>query len=170
MSADLTQNGLIFAFTGKEGSNLITAQEGFYNQIASEIVSLEAQVIFTDGLQAELENEISSAGKSLEEGNLYIFQIQNGEINFLEVKEGLDSSVNWADAARIFAINYQNLESEDGRYKWGQKVPQTGEYLCVDCGYILELEAGKTFPICEVCLSGCPEGPSGAEGAFWEMV
>jgi hypothetical protein len=32
------------------------------------------------------------------------------------------------------------------------------------------LEAGKIFPICEVCLAGEPSGPSGPKEGYWERV
>jgi len=163
MSADISQNGLIFTFTGN-------AQEENYNAIAGDFAGLNAQVDFADGLVAELQSEVENAGKKVGENNLYIFVVENGQVNFLEVKEGIDDAQNWAEAIKSFAENYQVSSDEGGMYKWGQKVPQAGEYLCVDCGYILELEEGKTFPICETCLSGEPDGPTGPEGAFWELV
>jgi len=170
MSIDKTQNGLVFIFTGKEGSAFLSSQQEFYNTLSSSFESLSAQVEFADGLVEDFATELDRVGKTADDGNLYIFRLDGGEVDFLEVKENPDSNQNWIEGILTFAQNYQTTEQENNMYKWGQKVPHTGEFLCVDCGYIIELEEGKTFPICEVCLSGEPDGPSGPEGAFWESV
>jgi hypothetical protein len=48
--------------------------------------------------------------------------------------------------------------------------------MCNDCGFILTIDddsdykIGMSFPICDVCQAGEPEGPSGPNEAFWQKI
>lgn len=57
-------------------------------------------------------------------------------------------------------------------YHKGEEVPEGGTYVCVPCGYQMNLEPGKTFPECAACLAGTPDGPEeyvkGTE--IWEKM
>jgi hypothetical protein len=88
----------------------------------------------------------------------------------LELRNNIDKKVNWAEVMATFIDNYNDLELDNGFYKWGQLVPEDAEYLCKDCGYILDLKEGDIFPICEVCLSGEPDGPSTDKEGYWEKI
>jgi hypothetical protein len=88
----------------------------------------------------------------------------------LETRNNIDSKVNWAKVMETFVANYNDQELDNGFYKWGQVVPEDGEFLCKDCGYILDLKQGEVFPICEVCLSGEPDGPSTDKEGYWERI
>ncbi len=57
-------------------------------------------------------------------------------------------------------------------YHKGEEVPEAGAYVCVPCGYKMDLGQGVNFPECAACLAGSEDGPeeyaSGAE--IWEKV
>lgn len=101
-----------------------------------------------------------------------IYKVQeNGcDVTILVNKSGLETGTPLVDLADIFYDNYSQRESENGLYKWGQRVPKTADYICVDCGYIEEFKEGSVFTVCEACLSGEFEGPSGPKVGYWEMV
>jgi hypothetical protein len=103
--------------------------------------------------------------------NLIIFKRDGDELTYLVHKESPEHEYEWITVVSDFADNYFNPNPNDQKlYKWGQIVPEAGDYLCVDCGYIATFEAGDIFPVCEVCLSGEPAGPTSSDGAFWEKV
>jgi hypothetical protein len=53
----------------------------------------------------------------------------------------------------------------------GQIVTESGDYLCIDCGFIESFEVGEIFPVCEVCLSGDPSAVDAKEAeGYWELV
>ncbi len=65
------------------------------------------------------------------------------------------------------------VDSTNTIFSVGEKVPFSGRYVCVPCGYTQYFEKGDMFTICEVCLAGTPDGPTGYESAdseFWEYV
>jgi hypothetical protein len=100
-----------------------------------------------------------------------IYQLQEEiSIKILTSKSGLEIGTPWVDLADIFYDNYSQKEPENGLYKWGQRAPQTADYICVDCGYIEEFPEGAVFTVCEACLSGEFGGPSGPKIGYWEMV
>ncbi|MFA6524850.1 MAG: hypothetical protein WCT33_01110 [Patescibacteria group bacterium] len=57
-------------------------------------------------------------------------------------------------------------------YYAGDKAPETGEYLCMPCGYKSKLEKGEKFPECVSCL--IPQKKVDidevADDATWEKV
>ncbi len=112
----------------------------------------------------------------IEDGsNPHFSSLKNGFVilsndRILETRNNIDKKENWAEIMQIFLANYSDTELDDGYYKWGQVVPEDGEFLCKDCGYILDLKEGDIFPICEVCLSGEPEGPSTPSQGYWEKI
>lgn len=104
-----------------------------------------------------------------------IFAVKNDTDSTLVVKTfRLNPEIehDWFKVIEDFLINYsQETPDKNGFYKWGQIVRVTGEYLCVDCGYIFELNEGDVFPICEVCLSGDITSPdSKTDKGYWELV
>lgn len=112
--------------------------------------------------------------KNLTSDNYLLFlEISGEKIDYLTHRDKLEKEINWPAVTRQFAINFYTQDPDNGYYRWGQKVPRTGDYLCKDCGYVLTLNAGSVFPICEVCFSGDPNSPDGyakpAEG-FWEAI
>jgi hypothetical protein len=97
------------------------------------------------------------------------FAIYNGD-KMLVSASGISTKYNWLEVFVTFAKNFKNHDMIDGFWAWGQVVPVTGEYLCKDCGYIEEFQAGDVFPICEVCQAGEPDGPSTPEMGYWEQI
>jgi rubrerythrin len=55
-------------------------------------------------------------------------------------------------------------------YKVGELSPQTGQYQCVICGYVMEFKAGEPFVICSVCQAGAVGGPRGPEEGVWVLL
>lgn len=58
-------------------------------------------------------------------------------------------------------------------YKIGDEVPQSGQYLCVPCGYVQYFNEGDLFTTCDACLAGTPDGPEGYkqdEADFWQLI
>jgi rubrerythrin len=103
--------------------------------------------------------------------NLILCKIENDQFVYLDTKENPENKHNWIQAMLEVSKNYTQTDPDsNGYYKWGQMVPENGEYLCIDCGYIEEFVAGSVFPICEVCLAGEPGGPSETNQGFWEKI
>jgi rubrerythrin len=104
-------------------------------------------------------------------GNAFaILSGNEGDYKLLDYKNNISDKFNWIEVFSQFATNYADTNLEDGFYKWGQIVPKTADYLCKDCGFIAEFEAGTVFPICEVCQAGEPDGPSTPAEGYWEEV
>lgn len=57
-------------------------------------------------------------------------------------------------------------------YHKDEEVPVSGTYVCVPCGYKMQLEQDDTFPECMACLAGTSDGPEEyVEGQeLWERV
>lgn len=107
---------------------------------------------------------------SVWDSQLIVVQKDNNKEILVENIERLDEKSDWIKVIRELSQNLQNTDSEDGLWRWGQIVSETGGYLCVDCGFIIQLEAGSIFPVCEVCLSGLPNGPATTSVGYWEKV
>ncbi len=97
------------------------------------------------------------------------FAIYSGD-KMLVSATGISIKHNWLDVFATFADNFKNPDPIDGFYAWGQVVPETGEYLCKDCGYIEEFQAGDVFPVCEVCQAGEPDGACSPNEGYWEKI
>lgn len=58
-------------------------------------------------------------------------------------------------------------------YKIGDVIPQTGEYVCVPCGYVQYFEAGNLFTTCDACFAGTDLGPveyKDSQSEFWKFI
>jgi hypothetical protein len=97
------------------------------------------------------------------------FAIYDNE-KMLVSASGISTKHNWLEVFVTFAKNFKNPDMIDGFYAWGQVVPETGEYLCKDCGYIEEFQAGDVFPVCEVCQAGEPNGACEPAEGYWEKI
>jgi hypothetical protein len=161
---------LIFVFVTDEGSDLQTTQS---QNIQARESHLQAAGINAFFAQESTVTELSDnlADKPNLDGSVVIFRKTGENLDYVENIPDISNSDNWAEMAETYSKNYKETEpDEDGLFKWGQVVQEDGEYLCVDCGYIINLVKGDILPICEVCLSGLPEGPSGPEKGFWEKI
>jgi len=75
-----------------------------------------------------------------------------------------------------FTIDFGQDTTGKDIFCFGNVIPEEGDYLCNDCGYVLsvtkngEFQPGMVFPTCEVCQSGEPDGPSGAHQDFWQKL
>ena len=166
MSAFEKNLKIIFVFTSK---NLFESQKSNFDSLKNFAKTKGAGVYYKDS--QELKQISSDYQQKDTEGDLAIFTQENGQLALLEVLNDLSDSEDWGQALKTYLENRENQSpDEEDMYRWGQVVPEAGEYLCVDCGFVLELEQGQAFPICEVCLSGLPEGPSSPDKGFWEKV
>lgn len=75
-----------------------------------------------------------------------------------------------------FMLDYSQDITQKDTFCFGNIIPEEGDYLCNDCGYVLsvtkdgEYQPGMVFPTCDVCQSGEPDGPSGAHQDFWQKL
>jgi len=78
---------------------------------------------------------------------------------------------NWIKVIEVFLKNTKQPEAvEENIYAFGQPVPEDGEYLCTDCGFIEDFKVGQYFDVCEVCLAGDPDGPLEIDAGYWEKI
>ncbi len=96
----------------------------------------------------------------------------NDKYNLVSIRINPEDEYDWKKVILDFIENYHNQNTDkNGYFKWGQVVPETAEYMCVDCGLILELTKDSIFPICEVCLSGDPSATDAKSNeGFWEKI
>jgi hypothetical protein len=177
--------GHFFAFfTGKPDSKLFQSQLESAKATAEQLELREVSVFFLS--QEETEDDtglfildpdlevlegVSKFSKNNPGERMFVMQLLDGNLTLIDQKENPEHDSDWVKALLQFGDNYNDMNPDaDGYYKWGQKAPENGEYLCKDCGYILELEEGQVFPICEVCLAGEPNGPSTPEEGYWEKI
>lgn len=175
------EDGLVAVFTTKIDSDFAKKQLENLSKIylgdikvyflTTESGTSESEFFLSDPNRELINQADYLKAKSNVSENLVIFKKTGSEFQYLVHKENPEHQYDWMPTVSEFAINYANTSPDDkGLWKWGQIVPEDGEYLCVDCGFIESFVAGTVFPVCEVCLSGEPAGPSGAEVAFWERV
>jgi len=177
-------DGLVFLFTAKPDSKFALQQLANLQEVKSQLENLNASVLFATDEEMACETldyvlddtrELVNlspvvAGQKTLGTNFVVFKKTGENLEYQETKESPDNS-NWPEAFVTVAENYKVKEpNDDNYYKWGQLVPETCEYLCIDCGFIIEFKEGQVFPICEVCFSGEPTGPQGPDGAYWEKV
>jgi hypothetical protein len=178
------KDGIIILFSSKVNSPFANTQLPILSEKKSEIESHGGQVFFITDAEETTDNEfflvdtereiinLSQRAKNQKNlgDNLIVYRKTGDKLEHLETKENPEKDSDWITAAVDFLKNYNDTELEDGYWKWGQVVPETGEYLCKDCGYIEEFAKGSIFPICEVCLAGEPSGPSTSAEGYWELV
>jgi hypothetical protein len=154
-----------------EQQNSILVESGITVKILNygDISSSEYVIDDTEG---EIWRQAEGLKNSKKPGeNLILARLSGQDLEILELKPQLEKDLDYLEALESVAANYQDTtEPSDGYFKWGQLVREDGEYLCKDCGYILELREGQIFPICEVCLSGQPDGPAGPNEGYWEKI
>lgn len=170
---------LFFVITTKPGSKIAGKTLEDRAKFEAKLKAKKGQVILvsqnTEGEGFVLDEEgflkgyVNSLGREYGE-NLVVLQLNGGELKFVELKQAPNPNTNWMEALEQYAENYGDGEPDGAYYKWGQVVAETGEYYCKDCGFVLNLEAGQLFPICESCLSGEPDGISGPETGYWEKI
>jgi hypothetical protein len=179
--ADIKQS-LLAVFTIPAGSDFANKTQALLDAKKTELEGKNIKVLFvtnsgnTDSpdfvLDTDMEIINQATGVTNKKAeNLVLFKLENGAAKYLIHKESPEHEYDWITVVSDFADNYFNPNPNDQNlYKWGQVVPEAGDYLCIDCGYIASFEAGDIFPVCEVCLSGEPAGPTSSDGAYWEKV
>jgi hypothetical protein len=154
------------------GQKIVDSQQDNYNELKSELESKGIKVILTTDLSTEpdFQNSLAFAKINLKENSFAVFETTNSTTKFVDYKNNISTGFNWIEVFGQFADNYANEDMDYGFYRWGQIVPETADYLCKDCGYIVEFQQGDIFPICEVCQAGEPDGPSTPDQGYWEKV
>ncbi len=177
---------LIAFIVAKPESDLAKREIANFQALSEELNQAKIQIFFVTNQGEASASEVDywldeareyinlaepiSKQKTLSE-NVIIYKKTGEQLQYLVHKELPEAEYNWVEVIKQFGLNYQNTEPDSRNlWRWGQIVQETGEYLCVDCGYILELEAGAVFPVCEVCLSGEPSGPATPETGYWEKI
>jgi hypothetical protein len=138
------------------GPEVVSTQQGYLTANQSQLDS--------NNISISLQSDTSVPGVK---GNGFV--IMDGSKTLTSVS-GISTKHNWIEVLNQFAINYAKSDDDNGFYAWGQIVPETGEYLCKDCGYVGEFQAGDVFPICDVCQAGEPDGPCAPDEGFWEKI
>jgi hypothetical protein len=171
----LDENCFAVLFTAQD-SELSQSQKPF---IDSHSADLADQSLIFDILDATHENMIrpyfehnSSLLKRSNLGDLLLFFKKiDGRPKLISIREKPESKYDWVAVFLQFVANHSNLEPDaDNSWRFGQIVIEAGEYMCRDCGYIEEFKVGQIFPVCEVCLSGDPEGPVDTSAGYWEKL
>ena len=148
------------------GDKLSDTQMPFYEKEKHSLKSDNLRILFSSDLSQN--SDIQELCQGAKDGSFYLF---DDSLIQLEKRSSIDTKIDWINVFKQFVSNYLDSDPDvDGMYCWGQRAPETAEYLCKDCGYILELQKGEIFPVCEVCLSGEPDGPSGIDQGYWEKV
>jgi hypothetical protein len=166
-------DGLVAVVVANPTSALYSNEFSRYSTAQSDLSAVGVHVIFvTDDTQTDRLKKLDIfSGQSKIPHSIVYLEKKGVELKYLTHKEDPESDGNWTEATRQFGVNYTDTQVDDKNlWKWGQVVQEDGDYLCVDCGYIGEFKKGEVFPICEVCLSGDPAGPSGPEAGYWERV
>jgi hypothetical protein len=108
--------------------------------------------------------------KSLENSCFIVFEKLNDHSHpeILEIIKFPDYSLDWIGAVDQYQENYLKEQPIDNLYCWGQQAYETKEALCTNCGYIIEVQKGKTYPHCPACDAGLPDSPSHPNNPFWQ--
>jgi hypothetical protein len=154
------------------GQKIVDSQQGYYDDLKSELESKGVSVALASDLSTnpDIQNALAVSKINLKENSFAVFEINGDKTKFVDYKNNISSSLNWIETFGQFADNYADDQPEGDYWRWGQIVPETGDYLCKDCGYIAEFQQGDIFPICEVCQAGEPDGPSTPDQGYWERV
>jgi hypothetical protein len=183
--AGLIHDGLIVLFCCDTQSELAKSQLEHLSNQSTALKDSDISIFFLTDEDQEGGNKntlydpnlsIASQIPSLCKRNehcesMIILEKRGDEFQLLNTRENPEPEHNWVDILLQFESNYRNNQPENGlHYRYGQIVPKTGEYMCIDCGYISEYKAGSVFPVCEVCLSGDPNGPVSTDKGFWEFI
>lgn len=179
------KDGLIAVFSGNSDSELFSTQYSNYLDSIADFEGLPLQVVFVsnqnhiakeEGKLCDVNREVLNLNPELAKREelcdfLFVLKKEGSAISNIFTREKPENELNWLEYLHHFVCNYVNNDPDaDGLWRVAQIVPKTGEYLCVDCGYIEELQQGVIFPVCEVCQSGDPEGPSPIEKGYWEYL
>jgi len=177
-------DGLVVIFSGNLGSQLMQDQMTRYEQNQNLFDDLKCSLLFvTDKSQNaymdnvildeenvcnQLSPELAAMGQPCD--SILFLEKTGDHIEHVYTRLRPNPKYNWIEEVIGFCRNYFDKTAEDGKWKFGQKVTQEGEYLCTNCGYIIELEKDQIFPVCEVCLSGDPRGACSVKVAFWQKL
>jgi hypothetical protein len=179
-------DGVITIFTGSLDSKFATTVLNQIEDNYNKYEALKLSIFFatrddveTDSMAVifDPKGDIASQCKVLCKKNdqceaILYFKKSGDIIEHLYTREKPQIKYNWIEEVCGFAKNNMDINPDNkGYWKFGQTVNKAGEYLCVDCGYIETFKEGDIYSVCEVCLSGDPEGPTdGPEQGYWEYL
>jgi hypothetical protein len=186
LDLNLVPDGVFAVFTGSLNTKLATTQIAYIDESIDLITSQHFSIYYatTDNIDVnsdkvlydpnkEFAAQCSILGQKKDQCEALMYFIKSGEkLKHILTREMPESKYNWVTQIAGFAKNYKtNTPDMKNLWRFGQKILVTGEYLCVDCGYIENFESGDLFPICEVCRSGDPAGPTdGTDQGYWEIL
>jgi hypothetical protein len=141
-------SGLKFKLFYKKNSN-------FYNQHLTPNSSLQIEYILNDTNKVEI-----------------IF-----DQTIIWSEDNLDWQ-NPEEIIRVFEKNFLEQTENKSEFKWGNKIPTEGTYICLDCGTMIEVgenceyKVSDIFPVCpnSTCRSGSPTGTSNHTQDYWEKI
>ncbi|MBC7472145.1 MAG: hypothetical protein H7196_02680 [candidate division SR1 bacterium] len=179
-------DGIVAIFTGSLNSKLATSIVNQIEDNYDKFFGLKLSVFFatrddveTDSNaviydpKGELASQCNILCKKNDQCEAILYFRKSGDfIEHLYTREKPEIKYNWITEVCGFAQNALDMNPDkNGLWKFGQTVTKAGEYLCVDCGYIETFKEGDVYPVCEVCLSGDPEGPTdGPNQGYWEFL
>ena len=184
-SLDEIPDGLVAVFVDDVDSQLFGTQRSFYEDAQADLERLPLTVLFVSGASGESDHEQflvdpqreiinldpALAKRDSLESHLFILRKTGDTLTPVYSRKQPEPSLNWIEYFVCFTRNYKETKPDvDNLWRIAQVVPKDGEYLCVDCGYIEEFKTGELFPLCEVCLSGDPDGPSAVAKGYWEYL
>ena len=79
---------------------------------------------------------------------IFCRQSPKGEFEYLTHRQSPEIEFDWISVIKTFFENYKTVGvDKNGYYKWGQIVPESGDFLCIDCGFIESFLQGNIFPV-----------------------
>ncbi|NJL96654.1 hypothetical protein HC766_06095 [Candidatus Gracilibacteria bacterium] len=177
-------DGLVVIFSGDLNSDLLEQQIKEYQKNKNLLADLNCSLFFVTNKteKTEIDNIILdndfvcyALSPQLRDMNeiceSIIFLKKTGaKIEHVYTRLRPKAKYDWMSEVIEFCKNYSNKKSFDNKWKFGQVVLVSGEYLCTNCGYIMDMNQNQLFPVCEVCLSGAPRGACSVREAFWKKL
>jgi hypothetical protein len=152
----ILNEGLNIFFIGDESDSFIKTQFLHFGKSKKNIFLANANSDILKGLNTKTK--------------ILITVFAGGVLKQVDVVPNPSPKADWIEAVNTFVDNFENPELDGDYWKAGQIVQEDGEYLCKDCGLVLEFAKGDYFPICDACQAGEPDGPSTPEQGFWELI
>jgi hypothetical protein len=175
-SFDGLNDGFVAVLVCAETSPLRSSQTHFLTNHEVSLSEQKAIFGFVDLANSlfvkQFLNPQSQLARRQDAGELMlIFKRQNGSTWLLSLREKPEPKHDWPRVFLQFIANYANpIPDENKAWRYGQVCQEAGEYMCRDCGYMEEFRVGDVFPVCEVCLSGDPDGPVDTGVGYWEKI
>jgi hypothetical protein len=185
-SLDSLKDGLVFVIIGNLEGELFSSQYANFLDNYKDISQSKVEILFVtqEYEETDKQNFICDTDRDLinldpqlakrseiKSRHIFVFHKKGNETKVIFSKNAPDPEYNWVEYAMQLANNHLIVEADtDNLWRVAQIVTISGEYLCTDCGYIDNFTKGDIFPVCEVCLSGEPDGPKAIDLGYWELL